>query len=378
MKVPEEAKCDDCGHVHSQGFSWMTWIEFCKRYWNDGSFQKAVAEGVQNKNAGGGNFPEQSVGKVFMQFLEIRQPARMLNFGDLSKAWRTNRLPKHMKSVPRITIPNTPQSGEEISINTKDRRQELFAFQDPSSSHRVAELVTMHGWEHKVEQMPTQLWEKQGEAMVHAKYMRQMKDTNTKVLHAGEKCPLTSLDGFIAKYGKQRGVKAKTHGAPRPQSSAGSGSGFSSEDGNDDIAQVDEVSADCARDTDCCSQASSDDKCSNDSKSLASAQRSLILTTAASIKNKESTASLQKGSSSLSFSLASTSKRAPSRMGSDDEGDLGSYTVIPLRKIQPFAWESQPTGDQLEQPIGTRTHRLRKPIQPTGDVADKSMVPVSG
>ena len=44
---------------------------------------------------------------------------------------------------------------------------------------------------------------------------------------------------------------------------------------------------------------------------------------------------------------------------------------------QPFAWESQPTGDQLEQPIGTRTHRLRKPTQRTGDVADKWMVQVS-
>ena len=73
----------------------------------------------------------------------------------------------------------------------------------------------------------------------------------------------------------------------------------SSEDGNDDIVQVDEVSADGARDTDCCSQASNDDECGNGSKSLTSAQRSLTPTTAASIKNKESTASLKIGSSSL-------------------------------------------------------------------------------
>ena len=119
----------------------------------------------------------------------------------------------------------------------------------------------MYGWEHKVEHMPTQLWEKQGEGMVHAKFMKQMNDTNTKVLHAGEKCPLTSLDDFVAKHGKQRVARAQTHcatqGASQPQSDSGSCSGSSSEDGNDDIAQVDEVSADGARDTDCCSQASS-------------------------------------------------------------------------------------------------------------------------
>ena len=95
---------------------------------------------------------------------------------------------------------------------------------------------------------------------------------------------------------------------------------------------MDEVSADGARDTDCCSQASSDDECSNDSKSLASAQRSFTATTAASIKNKESTASLKKGSSRIFFVHASTSLRAPSSMGSDDEGDMGSYTLIPLGK----------------------------------------------
>ena len=146
-----------------------------------------------------------------MQFLEIRQPARVLNFEELKKALGTSRLPKHMKSVLRITVPHTPQPGEDISINTKDRRQELFAFQDPNSSYSVAELVAMYGKEHKVEHMPTQLWEKQGEAMVHAKFMKQMKDTSTKVLHAGEKCPLTSLDDFVATDGKQRAVRAKTH-----------------------------------------------------------------------------------------------------------------------------------------------------------------------
>ena len=45
----------------------------------------AVIEGVRNKKAGGGNFPQQSVGKVFMRFLEIRQPARVLNFEELKK-----------------------------------------------------------------------------------------------------------------------------------------------------------------------------------------------------------------------------------------------------------------------------------------------------
>ena len=78
-------------------------------------------------------------------------------------------------------------------MNTKDQRQELFAFQDPSSSHRVAELATMYGWEHKVEQMPTQLLEKQGEAMVHAKFMKQMKDTNTKVLDGWREVPADIL-----------------------------------------------------------------------------------------------------------------------------------------------------------------------------------------
>ena len=165
-----------------------------------------------------------------MQFLEIRQPARVSNSEELRKALWSNRLPKHMKSVPRINLPHTPQPGEEISRNTKDRRQELFAFLDPNSSHRVSELVTMYGWEHKVEHMPTQLWEKQGEAKVHAKFMKQMKDTNTNVFHAGERCPLTSLDDSVAKHGTQRAVKAKTHcaqGSWRPQSSAGSCSGSS-------------------------------------------------------------------------------------------------------------------------------------------------------
>ena len=151
MKVPEGAKCDDCGHVHSQGFSWMTWTEFSKKFWNDSNFKKAVVEGVQNRNTGGGNFPQQSVGKVFVQFLELRQPARVLNAEELKRALGMNRLPKYMKSVPNIKVPHTPQLGEDISINTKDRGQELFAFQDPNSSHRVAELVTVYGWEHKVE-----------------------------------------------------------------------------------------------------------------------------------------------------------------------------------------------------------------------------------
>ena len=134
MKVPEGAKCDDCGHVHSQGFSWLTRTASRKIYRNDSTFQKAVIEGVQNKNAVGGNFPQQSVGKVFMQFLEIRQPARVLNSEELKKSLGTSRLPKHMKSVLRITVPHTPQPGEDISTNTKDRRQELFAFQDPNWS----------------------------------------------------------------------------------------------------------------------------------------------------------------------------------------------------------------------------------------------------
>ena len=47
---------------------------------------KRSTERVQNKNAGGGNFPQQSVGKVFMQFLELRQPTRVLNSGELKKA----------------------------------------------------------------------------------------------------------------------------------------------------------------------------------------------------------------------------------------------------------------------------------------------------
>ena len=79
------AKCDDCGHV----------------YWNDSNFKKAVIEAVQNKNSGGGNFPQQSVGKAFMQFLELRQPARVLNAEELRKALGTNILPKCMKSVPK-------------------------------------------------------------------------------------------------------------------------------------------------------------------------------------------------------------------------------------------------------------------------------------
>ena len=165
----------------------MTWTEPGKRCWNDSKFKKVVIEGVQNRNAGGGNF----------------QPARVLNSSELKKALGTT-------SVPRIKVPHTPEPGEDISIDTKDRRHELFALQDPNSSCRVAELVTMYGWEHKVEHMPTQLWKKQGEAMVHAKFMKQMKDTNSKVLHAGE-CPLTSFDDFVAKHGKQRSVRAKTH-----------------------------------------------------------------------------------------------------------------------------------------------------------------------
>ena len=203
--------------------------------------------------------------------------------------------------------------------------------------------------------MPTQLWEKQGEAMVHAKFMKQMNDTNTKVLHAGEKCPLTSFDDFVAKHGKQRGARAQTHcatqGASQPQSDSGPCSGSSSEDGNEDIAQVDEVSADGARDTDCCSQASSDDERSNDSKSVATAQGSLASTTATSIKKTGSTALLRKGSSSFSFSPVSTSKRAPSRIGSDDEGDWGSCTVIPLRKTNQPLWETNQLATRLNSQL---------------------------
>ena len=102
--------------------------------------------------------------------------------------------------------------------------------------------------------------------------------------------------------------------------------------------------------------------------SLGRAQKRLTPTTAASTKNKES---LKKGSPSLPFS-ASTSKRALSRI---DEGDPGSYTVTTLGKTNLLLGKANQL--QLEQPIGTRTDRLRKPTQPTGDVADKSMVQVS-
>ena len=51
MKVPEGAKCDDCGHVHSQGFSWLTRTAFRKMYRNDSTFQKAVIEGTSNSRA---------------------------------------------------------------------------------------------------------------------------------------------------------------------------------------------------------------------------------------------------------------------------------------------------------------------------------------
>ena len=49
MKVPEGAKCDECGHVNSQGFSWMTWTGVRQNVLERFQCPEAVIEGVQNQ-----------------------------------------------------------------------------------------------------------------------------------------------------------------------------------------------------------------------------------------------------------------------------------------------------------------------------------------
>jgi len=134
---PIGTKCLACGQRHHRGFNWMSWETFCAEYTSNKAF-KAAVHNSDNQGHVGSLFG--TVNTDLSTRIEISRSVTILSESELCKALGKPRLPKHMRSVPTLTIPKVHDGTLDASAMRADT-ETVFCFTDPQQPYRKASLV---------------------------------------------------------------------------------------------------------------------------------------------------------------------------------------------------------------------------------------------
>jgi hypothetical protein len=196
--------CHDCGSLHAEGFSHLEFEEFCEK--GEAELKSAVEQASKVLGGDKPAFPASSVASFSRAFLELRNPVQVLNSKELKKALNVTRLPKHMRSIPKIKVPKKSMvkkgakqkraSGKANDEEDSDAGFEtLFCFADPQQPYRTGSLVQVFGAGSTSDQMPKQLWDGQAAAVLQQVVAQQAADMRTEVIMDGRQ--LQTLDEFL-------------------------------------------------------------------------------------------------------------------------------------------------------------------------------------
>eukprot|EP00971_Amphidinium_carterae_P351461 6492126-Amphidinium_carterae.2 len=132
-RIPQGSQCDQCFHIWSRGFSYMTWSELVTLHERDEPFRVTFARAKQTHLSGVKLAEEQAqVEKVLQVGCEVRRSFVILNEREMRRETSQNRIKKSaLKSLPSLMLPAEDGSG----------KQELvYLFADPTTPHRRLDL----------------------------------------------------------------------------------------------------------------------------------------------------------------------------------------------------------------------------------------------
>ena len=168
--------------------------------------------------------------------LELRNPVQVLSAKELKKALCATRLPKHMKSIPKIKAPKNSmlkkgakQKQATGKANDDDDESDgafdtLLCFADPQQPYRIGSLVQAFGAGSSSDQMPKQLWDGQAAAVLQQVVAQQTADMRTEVVMEGRQLP--TLDEFL----EQKTPSRRRTGSRPKLGRSGAGHGSSARD----------------------------------------------------------------------------------------------------------------------------------------------------
>ena len=135
--------------------------------------------------------------KTTGQRLEIRSTASCLNEAELCSALSSSRLPKHMKSIPKINIPKPPSATTDIAAadSGKSEVEELYLFD--AGLPRTVSVVTTFGIDTSQVVLGAPVWQGQCEATMWSQLLQQAEQTNQKVLGVSGRVKFVPLSAFL-------------------------------------------------------------------------------------------------------------------------------------------------------------------------------------
>lgn len=246
-ELPLGTACFECGSVHREGFSHMSWEDFCEAAQKD--LKGAVDEAVVLRSGNGTpSFLPANVETTRDVSIEIRTPVQIVTAAQLRAAFGRSKLPAHMKSVPTL---NLPLRGDEAASGSSGSgaTERVFCFSDPKEPYRTAVIVERIGVSSRTPQLRQQLWGGQADALVESLAAKQASSSHSGSIQEAKK--LQTLEQFVEERGgklnKKKGGQARSSKAKGSKGDGSDGDGgvsasqgASDDDGKEGSAEDDE------------------------------------------------------------------------------------------------------------------------------------------
>ena len=322
--------CGDCWDIFSNGFSWISWEEFISRHRDHAGFRSLVKDAASARR-GKAIVCAGSVMKTTGQRLEIRSTASCLNEAELCSALSSSRLPKHMKSIPKISIPKPPSATTDIAAadSGKSEVEELYLFD--AGLPRTVSVVTTFGIDTSQVVLGAPVWQGQCEATMWSQLLQQAEQTNQKVLGVSGRVKFVPLSAFL--QSKTEVTLRKKHKFEDPPADGDEESGTDKES----------------------SDASSSDGTTSES------QNETVGKNASSVGTKHSVAvtthdkNKHKSCASLGSMLSGVSDAIPAELGAKHQQLTDKLAKLPLARII----EHEPHGGWGRSFVGLERYRKR-------------------
>ena len=135
--------------------------------------------------------------RILSQRLELRQSCVVVNEAELKNLLGFQKLPKHMKSVPTISIARPPANVCDIAAadTGKQDRETLYCFD--AGGPRTASMVTTVGVDANEVVLDSPLWGGHAHATMWAHALKRAEDYNSKVFSVSGRVALCTLESFV-------------------------------------------------------------------------------------------------------------------------------------------------------------------------------------
>ena len=227
VQVAEDDRCYACDDVYQRGFSHISWPLFCSRGDKDAMIQENVK---QAEESGAASSQDATAAKMAGVKFEVTSSALILNEKELMTAMRVNRLPAHMKSIPKIKVPKLVTTELEAARGNVEM-EECFCFKDPANPYRTAKVVqTMETREVQERLMQGPFWNRHSTSVMQSDSQKLLETTKAGDLVVGHK-NLQELERWIARRALR---KDDEPAEKRPRGSETQASCFQMDDGADE------------------------------------------------------------------------------------------------------------------------------------------------